>query len=387
MQDDILIFVHIPKAGGTTLNSIIYKNIDPNEIWKYCSYEHEHEVEGIKKAIKDDKLKSIIGHMACGFHAFTPNYKCITLLREPVPRVLSYFKHFQRTPITCRDKFVGIERTFDVIESSGWSITDLLESKVSNHVNNGYTRYFAGIGGLPLSITKKEELDKKDLMIAKQNIEKYFDVVGITEEYNKSLLLLRRYTQIKDIFYIKKNQAKKKPSNTIPDATLNLLAKYNEFDIELYMFAKDLMLNKFYESKLDLELLQFEDELKVFQNNYVTNQGKQIQEINNRLIAINKGNKVALYGCGEHTQKMFSMTEIASVDIALILDTYKNNAEYEGLSIMKADSVDVNSINIIIISNFAFQDTIISYLRDELGYLGEIISFYSGNDAVPFYEY
>jgi len=388
MQNEILIFFHLPKAGGTTLNSIIYKNIDPNNIWKYCEYEHERELKGIGEALKENRIECITGHMAFGLHELTPNFKYITLLREPTGRVLSYYNHFKRVPMACKNMFVGIEREFDKNEAQNWTIEELLDSRISCQIHNGYVRFFAGRNGLPISLHEKERLTKEDLDKAKSNLEKYFSVVAITEEYNKSLLLLKKYAGIKDIFYVKKNQAPKKmKAKPLPESTVDYIKQNNQLDIEFYAFAKELMLKKFAESNLDKELIDFEKDLAEYRKTYVTPKTTKTDKINDILKTIPDNKKVALYSCGFHTKNMFELTDIKNMNIECILDTYQDNASFENCKVVKADKLPSMDIDVIIISNFHNQNTIISYLRDTLHYDKEIISFYTAEDDLPFYEY
>lgn len=388
MQKDILIFFHLPKAGGTTLNSIIYKNINPNNIWKYCEYEHEQELEGISNALAEKRIRCITGHMAFGLHELTPNYKYITLLREPVGRVLSYYNHFKRVPMACKNMFVGIERDFDKDAAQNWTLEELLDSRISCQIHNGYVRFFAGENGLPISLHEKERLTEKDLKKAKENLEKYFSVVAITEEYNKSLLLLKKYAGIKDIFYVKKNQAPKKmKAKPLAETTIDCINKNNALDIEFYAFAKELMLKKFADSNLDQELVEFEENLAEYRKNYITPKSTKTDKINDILKTIPENKKVALYSCGFHTKNMFELTDIKNMNIECILDTYQDNTSFENRKVVKADKLKSMDIDVIIISNFHNQNTIISYLKDTLHYDKEIISFYTAEDDLPFYEY
>lgn len=388
MKNEILIFFHLPKAGGTTLNSILFNNIDKGKSWKYCPYEHNKELDKIKQALHNNELRCITGHMAFGLHKYTENYKYITLLREPVSRVISYYKHFSRLPVTCKDKFVGIERTFDPCEAENWSIDDLLKHRISSQIHNGYVRFFAGSNGLPISLKEKSELSESDLNKAKKNLADYFSVVAITEEYDKSLLLLRKFAGLKNIFYVKKNQAPQKTTaSALSPETVECIKKNNQLDIQFYKYAKELMMEKFEESSLNDEFLQFEADLAEYRRNYVTPQNDRTERINSIINGIPPEKKVAVYSCGLHTQKMFEQTNITNLNIQCILDTYQDGMTFEGLPVLNADKIQNMDIDTIIVSNFNNQDNILDYLKNKLHFKKEIISFYTSEDNLPFYEY
>lgn len=386
MSEKVFIFVHLPKVGGTTLNSVIYNNFKRGSSWMYLPYDHEKEIAGLKKDIKSGKINCITGHMAFGLHEFTEEFQYITLLREPVSRVFSYYNHLQRIPLSCKEKFIGMEKEFDIQDSVNWSVADLLEKKVSNQIDNGYTRYLAGKGGRPISLAEKQEVDINDFNQAKDNLVKYFDVIAIMEEYNKSLLLLRKYTDINDILYVKKNQAKKKDKVEVSEDLRKLVAEYNTFDAELYKFAKELMLQKFEDADLYGELSEFEKQLIDYQTSHKSSRDICIEEINRSIDNIPSNDRIALYGCGVHSQKMFELTDIRKLNIECILDTYKDNDVLGGYPVKKASESNVAEFDTIIISNFQAQDAIRKYLVDELSFKGNIISFYDKNDAAPFYQ-
>jgi len=387
-KNNILIFFHLPKTGGTTLNGILFKNMSRYNSWYFSFWNDDAEIKNMLKAVKSRNITSITGHMAFGLHSYLTDYpyKYVTLLREPISRVQSYFQHFKRLPPERKLDFIGIEKSFDVMKSAEWSLTDFLHKKISNQMDNAYTRYFAAERGVPITFMDKKTLTVDDLDRAKNNLLQYVDVIGITEEYNKSLLLLQAHLGIKDIFYVKRNMAKKAEKITVSEAALTAVCEYNQFDIELYQFAKDLMLERFEKSNLSIKLSEYEQQLKEYQDDYKNIAGSRIPEINNLIHSIEKSKNVAVYSCGEHTQKLFKLTDIAQADIKCILDTYKDNETCEGYDVLKADKSSISNIDVIVISNFPFQNHIIKLLRDKLGYTGEIISFYNEADVLPFYE-
>jgi hypothetical protein len=93
---------------------------------------------------------------------------------------------------------------------------------------NLQTRQLSG-GGLP------------DLQTAKENMEKYFSVVGITEMYDESLFLMgQEYGWSNfDTNYKMKHVNSNRPVNEgLPEEVYEIIQKNNQLDKALYAFAK-----------------------------------------------------------------------------------------------------------------------------------------------------
>jgi hypothetical protein len=80
------------------------------------------------------------------------------------------------------------------------------------------------------------------------------------------------------------------------------------------------------------------------------------------------------------------LTDLPKQDIQCILDTHKDGEVFEGARVLNADRLHEENIDTVIASNFAFQEIIMTYLRDDLGFRGEIVTFYTNKDTIPFDE-
>jgi hypothetical protein len=101
-----LIFVHIPKTAGTSLRKSFSAEFNENEV--LCDY-GQNEVETSTKvqdavyknkdiySVISEGEKLIFGHFLAKKYIHLSCYKnVITFIRNPVERVVSEFKHFQR---------------------------------------------------------------------------------------------------------------------------------------------------------------------------------------------------------------------------------------------------------------------------------------------------
>jgi len=119
-----LIFFHIPKTAGTTLNSIIRNNYSSNVIYE-LGWQPQISINKLKKLDSDrlTKLKVISGHMTFGIHNYIP-HECsyVTILRNPIDRVISFYNYLLRA---------GLPGLTDRIKDECSDITDFLNSEIT----------------------------------------------------------------------------------------------------------------------------------------------------------------------------------------------------------------------------------------------------------------
>lgn len=256
-KNECLIFIHVPKAGGTTLHSIINKQFTKNQIL-HISAEQTHQgafelVKNIPLDIRDN-LKVIKGHMPFGIHELLNQHSTyITYLRDPIKRLVSNYFYLVNNPGHYLYSYVVGKRM---------SMLDYVNSDLTTEVDNYQTRMISGIntdrflyGKVPIV-----KCNKSDLELAISNLNKYFLMVGLTSRFDESLLLLKRYFGWSNIYYFNMKETRYKNSDLdIPEKTLKEIRRKNEFDIELYDFAE-----KKFNELIESQDNQFHDELRQF---------------------------------------------------------------------------------------------------------------------------
>lgn len=101
-----LVFVHIPKTGGTSLRkSLVSSGLWANNLLDYGNEASETSAEiresmyadpqvDLKTALRSDGNTFIAGHFAADKYASQlPQAELVTFLRYPVNQVLSHFRH------------------------------------------------------------------------------------------------------------------------------------------------------------------------------------------------------------------------------------------------------------------------------------------------------
>jgi len=227
----VVLFLHIPKAGGQTLGEVVYEHTraadaPEDDVLKagvaYLTYgflkERPLAVPGYAlPLLRRPDLRAVIGHFWYGLHEHVARPAVyVTALRNPVERVVSLYYYPQLHGAMTLDAFVA-EPPF-------------------REVDNDQTRRIAGvdpeIGGCT-----PEMLD-----LAKENLRR-FSVAGTIERLDETLgLLERRLGWRGPVAAYPRNVNPERPAlAALPAATVAAIRRRNELDFELWRYASELM--------------------------------------------------------------------------------------------------------------------------------------------------
>jgi hypothetical protein len=242
-NNDLLCFVHIEKAAGTTLNHILrtnflFKHYDVRPFSQKSA--KNFTISDLKKTMSINPfVMSISGHSIkpyIGLEQYYPNIKYITLLRNPVNRYLSHF--FYRREVLKRD-------------------IDFQSYLIDNDMWNFQTKKIAG---------------RSDFQMAQKILSNKFFLVGIVEDFDTFLLLLKDKLNLLKFQTPYRKQNVSNPKSNTKERISYLVEKYydqiilnNADDIKLYEFVK----NDLYPKECDLyggNNLNFEDTMPAEKN-------------------------------------------------------------------------------------------------------------------------
>jgi hypothetical protein len=137
------------------------------------------------------------------------------------------------------------------------SIEEFVSGSGLPEIDNGQTRRLAGENP-PFGGCSEALLDR-----AKVNLRERFLVVGLTERYDETLLLLSRALGWRAIFYYKRRNVTADQSTDSPlsDRALQLIEERNRLDAELYRFAQQL-----FEEQVRRQGAELDAELSLFRS-------------------------------------------------------------------------------------------------------------------------
>jgi len=163
------------------------------------------------------------GHMLFGLHELLSQpVTYITVVREPVDRVISSF-YFMRT--------YKLHPLYWKFKRENWSLEDFVRRSPRENVQCKI------IAGAEYAKPCTAEICER----AKENLVRYFSVVGLFEHFEESLALMKLRFGWKLQRYSSFNVTRTRPRKAdIPQSTLDLIAEKNSFDISLYNCAANI---------------------------------------------------------------------------------------------------------------------------------------------------
>jgi len=218
---EALIFLHVPKSAGTTLNRLIE--------WEYPLFEM-YSVDPVlfrwsrarlwrlpQRRLK--RFRVFKGHMPFGLHAILPQPATyITVIRGAVERVISAYYFMSN---------YKLHPNYWKFRREGWTLEDFVRRSPRENVQTKM------IAGADYDAPCTAEILAK----AKNNLQ-YFSVIGLTERFEESLALMKLRFGWKLESYSSFNVTRTRPKKRdLPQSTLDLISERNRFDIELYECA------------------------------------------------------------------------------------------------------------------------------------------------------
>ncbi len=214
----VLIFSHIPKTAGSTIRQIIQNQYEKKSMIRYLKMGEASEE-------RLARMKVLYGHCRFGVHhQISQPFKYITMLRDPIERVISTYYYAQRKP---ENRMHERATTMDFME--------FIQEEIKQNnpaIVNHQTRFVSG--------EKNPNLE-----MAKHHIQEYYAVVGLTEMFNESIFLMKESLGWDNIDYISSNVTKNRPKQeNFSKEAISLIREHNQLDLELYDYAKHILLDR-----------------------------------------------------------------------------------------------------------------------------------------------
>ena len=226
-----LIFLHLGKTAGMTLASIIRRQYPENRLYKVYSDPAMAAVDRFAALPEDERAyyRAIIGHMHLGMHKLIPGPSTyITVLRDPVERVISAYYYVLERPT---------HPDHAKIRQSGLDFAGVLDSGLLPILDNSQVQVLCttDVPDIPYGGCTSDMLEE-----AKRNIDRRFAVVGLTERFDETLLMMKDRFGWKNVYYARRNPTRRRPRRQDLSAeVLELVRAHNRLDIELYAYARE----------------------------------------------------------------------------------------------------------------------------------------------------
>jgi hypothetical protein len=226
-----LIFIHVPKAGGTTINNFLMKNYkyraDSQGTNFFPRYFPTEFVSLVDPPFTDsDRLRPVFftGHIGLDneiFQRMPVRYAVATILREPVSRIISHYRFNSSVPSIFQSAIV--DEGLDVIEY--------------------FERFRSAIPLQYEYFTTKAEKTSPDrqgqVATALLNLESKVSVFGIQEDFDAFVVLLAKLLGLPNVNFVRLNRTQSVPV-TVTTKQAEKLRDLLALDIAFYKAAAKL---------------------------------------------------------------------------------------------------------------------------------------------------
>ncbi len=225
-KNDLFVFLHIPRTGGTTLNNIFSANLPGKSVLSLYSREDFAARSRIAELLP--QLRLVQGHFL--HDQLVENLtrlrltKIISFIRHPVERLVSEYLFLKNWPHS---------QVYDLIRAQNLSFADYisLDTKEFRYrTKNLMTRIFSR---LPFDGPPPSEA----VPLAVENAGSYA-LIGLTEYFDESLLLLGDLMGLANLYYERQNALAQSLKEGVSQEDRALAAEYNQADLELYRILK-----------------------------------------------------------------------------------------------------------------------------------------------------
>jgi Sulfotransferase family len=237
-------FIHLEKTGGTSLYEVLKNGFDPQRITSsHLAMDALHSLS-LSEITKYDL---IAGHFdyATTIALPRPQIKRIALFRDPIDRLISFYRFHKAHPIAKRRmNFVELAQDLTPMEFFRHE-----RVRSSPRLNNAYLRTFGTCLSLPVASETKGNETSESRELAATRIRE-LDAVGITERMQESVTLIcgvlgffppdkmHRHHRTDD--FATRNQGFSKPEPIERSAELEAaMEPLISMDLDLYRVAKE----------------------------------------------------------------------------------------------------------------------------------------------------
>ncbi len=226
-----IVFLHTQKTAGTSITHWLQKH------YAHAQVLHEAtvwpELLRLSPALLAGK-RLVRGHFGTRILAeFGPaqGFQPITLIRDPVKRVLSHFWHIKRAPDADKD--------LDFCRDPSFTLTDFLEHPQTRIYASNYQTSCCAFGqdSESVSFYSLNEYVTPDLESAKRFLDQCV-VVGLSEDLPAFLTALADRFGFSQDQWLPAERSYTEGSAEVPDALLERIRALNALDLALYEHAR-----------------------------------------------------------------------------------------------------------------------------------------------------
>ncbi|ORC49122.1 hypothetical protein B2G74_13775 [Burkholderia sp. A27] len=226
-------FVHIPRTAGTTFGVALDALYADRRIAKFYGDDDggvaNRRIDAFRALDPRDKndVDLLRGHFVYGFDTGLNGVRHVTLLRDPLRRLISFYFYALKD----RGNYLHA-----YLKQRRMGLEQFLTSDVCLDLDNYQVRAISGAQFASV----REPVAQQHCDDAKWHLEREFVAFGLTEQFDRSIGLFNHTFGWNLPAIEQRNVGGYAADLTLSDECLQLVREKNRFDIELYQFAAGL---------------------------------------------------------------------------------------------------------------------------------------------------
>ena len=220
-----ILFDHLPKCGGTSLRVYLQAHYPIRKTFSTDASSPAASVNAFKllSQRKRHGYDLVKGHLAHELLDYVhPEVLRVTVLREPVDRIISHYYYASRTPV---------HYLYPKIHEAEMSLEDYATSDLDCELRNWYTTHFSG-----LSVEDAERNPEASIASAVDVMLNGYDIIGFLDDFSSFAETLRDQANLRCEYRNRRdNVTQERPSvNKVAPSTIRTIEQVNHLDTAVY---------------------------------------------------------------------------------------------------------------------------------------------------------
>jgi len=220
-----ILFDHLPKCGGSSLNVYLSLHYPRKKTFSIDGWAPAESIDKFKNLSQNKRhgYDLVKGHFAHELLDYVhPDCFKVTVLREPVDRIISHYFYAKRTP--------G-HYLYPKIVERGMSLEEYATSGLSGELRNWYTTHFSG-----LALSDAEKYPEESVTKAIEVLLARYDIIGLLNNFASFVETLQRKAKLRYEYKDGKDNVTKDRLSLydVSPSTLEKIEKINHLDIAFY---------------------------------------------------------------------------------------------------------------------------------------------------------